>query len=143
MGYAPMELKLKRKKDHIIRIEKQGYNSFEIRITRKNSVALSILGNLFWGALVGGNLAIVLSGGKNELSLEEGIGRSLAGTFLGCVAFIWLDASTGANHNLSPDNLFVTLTKIEGKPQSNFILVDTEKLQHIKWIRIKCAEPTD
>lgn len=34
MGYAPLNLKLKRKKNHIMRIEKEGFNPLEIRITR-------------------------------------------------------------------------------------------------------------
>jgi hypothetical protein len=34
----------------------------------------------------------------------------------------------------------VTLEKIEGKPQPNFILIDEEQFQNIKWIRIKCAD---
>ena len=32
LGYTPLNLKLKRKKGHIIRIEKQGYNPLEIKI---------------------------------------------------------------------------------------------------------------
>ena len=57
MGYTPLNLKLKknlklkRKKSHVIRIEKQGYNPLEIRITRKtsDSFAIYILGNITWG----------------------------------------------------------------------------------------------
>ena len=49
MGYAPLNLKLKRKKSHVIRIEKQGYNPLEIRTTRKTSAGLSVFANIFWG----------------------------------------------------------------------------------------------
>lgn len=62
-GHAPMVLKLKRKKkSHIIRVEKPGYNPVEIRITQKTSAELSmlsILGNAVYGGLgfYGGALA--------------------------------------------------------------------------------------
>ncbi len=30
--------------------------------------------------------------------------------------------------------------ELEGKPHPDFILIDVEKFQNIKWIRIKCAD---
>ena len=51
-----------------------------------------------------------------------------------------VDSKSGANYSLSPKELNVTLTKIGEKPQSNIILIDAEKFQDIKWIRIKCAD---
>jgi len=42
MGYTPLNLKLKKKKGCVIRIEKQEYNPLEIRINRKSSPFLSI-----------------------------------------------------------------------------------------------------
>ena len=34
----------------------------------------------------------------------------------------------------------VIMTKIEGKSQPNLILIDAEKFQDVKWIRIKCDD---
>ena len=52
VGNTPLNLKLKRKENHVIRIEKQGYHPLEIRTTRKTS-AISIWGSIFinfiWG----------------------------------------------------------------------------------------------
>ncbi len=45
-GHTPLSLQLKRKANHTLRIERQGYNPLEIRITRNTSAGLSILGNL-------------------------------------------------------------------------------------------------
>jgi len=145
IDYAPLELKLKRKKDHIIRIEKQGYNPLEIRITRKTSapsVGISIIGNYFSGAIPGAFLGALVA---YALKGEEGKSKSKSwgagcGVLIGWICTIITDFKSGANYTLSLKELNVTLKKIEGKPQPNFILIDTEQLQNIKWIRIKCAD---
>ena len=155
MGYAPLNLKLKRKKDHVILVEKQGYNPLEIRILRKSSSFLSILGNLIWGvigALPGAFIAweggmrlffSPLTGGLNEEETEKmntGSILALLGFIIGWGGAVLVDSSSGANHTLSTKELDVTLTKIEIKPQLNLILINADKFQDIKWIRIKCAD---
>ena len=140
MGYAPLVLKLKKKRSHIIRVEKQGYNPLEIKITRKTSAGLSWFGNVFYGALgfVGGEfLAIVISG---EVPLARTLPLFIGGGILAWLGAIKIDFLSGANYTLSPKQLNVTLSKIEGKPQPNLILLDAEQFQNIKWIRIKCAD---
>ena len=82
IGYAPLNLKLKRKKSHIIRIEKQGYNPLEIKITRKTSapsVGISILGNYFSGAIPGAFLGMLVGYAVGyALKGEEGGSESKA-----------------------------------------------------------------
>ena len=145
MGYAPLILKLKKKKkSHVIRIEKQGYNPLEIRMARKPSLsaqALSILGNFFFGV---GSASLVhyvvwqLKGKPDEeMILYPDI---VLGFILGWIGAIWIDSTSGANSALSPKELNVTLKKQEGKPQPNLILLDAEQFRNIKWIRIKCAD---
>jgi len=144
VGYTPLNLKLKRKKGHVIRIEKQGYNPLEIRIARKTSalsVGTSILGNYFLGGcigLVGYAVGYVLKGraGKSELASRLG----LCGLFVGWIGTIYIEFKSGANYTLSPKEFNMTLSKIEEKPHPNLILIDAEKFQDIKWIRIKCAD---
>lgn len=138
MGYAPIELKLKRKKSHLIRIEKQGYNPFEIRVTRKSSSLLSLWGNNFLGGTIGGLLGALLAGASDDEGVALYTGM-LIGGIVGWVGAVVLDFSTGANYNLTPDNLILTMTKIEGSAQPNYILIDAEQLQKVKWIRIRCA----
>ena len=129
IGNTPIELKLKKKKSHLIRIEKQGYNPFEIRITRKPSFLISFFGNAYLGGTIGGLLSVLLA---RALDYEEvGYFGILIGGIAGWVAAIAVDFSTGANYNLKPDNLIVPLSKIEGELQPNFILIDTDKFQKI------------
>ena len=140
IGNAPIELKLKRKKNHLIRIEKQGYSPFEIRITRKSSLLPSILGNLYMGGgaiggLLGSFLAIEIFEGEGDAY----VGLCIGG-LIGLVGAIVVDFWTGANYNLSLNNLNVTLTKIGKNAQPNFIHIDAEQFQNIKWIRIKCVD---
>jgi len=142
IGYAPLKLKLKRKKkSHIIRVEKPGYNPLKIRITRKTSLALSILGNTIWGGIgfLGGVIAaVVIEGG--DLPLARTLPLIIGGGILAWGGAIKIDFLSGANYALSPKQLNVTLSKIEGKPQPNLILLDAEQFQNIKWIRIRCAD---
>lgn len=51
VGSTPMNLKLRRKKIHNIQIEKEGYDSFTVIITRKTSILPSLLGNYFIGGI--------------------------------------------------------------------------------------------
>jgi len=138
MGYAPLNLKLKRKKNHIMRIEKEGFNPLEIRISRGTATSYadtSFVMNAFWGFVgsIGG--AIALSGGRFSKMGDS----ALLGLVIGWVGSTGIDYLSGADYTLSPKNLNVTLTKMEGKSQPNLILLDAEQFQNIKWIRIKCT----
>jgi len=111
MGYAPLELKLKRKKSHVIRIEKQGYNPLEIRTTRKTSAGLSSLGNVIW---IGIGLLAVLFGRflGTQSDGRQGLALIIGGPILGLGPLL-IDFLSGANYALSPTELNVTLTKQE------------------------------
>jgi len=140
IGYAPLNLKLKKKKSHIVRIEKSGYNPFEVRIVRKTSKA-HILRNL----LLGGSMVSVCAIGffrsdySNAAPSTLGLVCLIGGGVLLLTAPFIVDIISSADHVLYPKELNVTLKKIEGKLQPNFILIDTEHFQNIRWIRIKCA----
>jgi len=150
-GHAPMILKLERKKKiHVIRIESPGYNPLEIRMVRKSSPALSVLGNMVFGGLglCGGfitGLALLIliphdfeSGGPDKgktLVYSCAIGYAI----LAWLGAIYKDYKSGANYSLSPAQLNVTLEKQEGEPQPDLILLDARQFGNIKWIRIRCA----
>ena len=147
MGYAPLLLKLKRKKkSYVIRIEKQDYNVLEIKIIRKPSVLLSVFGNIFPWGIIGGYVGYRIADALLEDAkftagnLMAYFGIPAAGFTLGLAGAIGVDGISGAAYKLSPKELNVTLSKIEGNPQPNFILIDAEHFQNIKWIRIKCAD---
>ncbi|MQY57129.1 PEGA domain-containing protein, partial [bacterium] len=130
IGHVPLVLKLRKNKSHIIRIEKQGYNPYEIKIMKKSSISmLAILGNYLLAGTVG-YISMVSPTENRDNSWWPIIGLTLGLTLV--------DFLSGANFTLSPTELHVTLTKLEGKSQPNFILIDAEQFQNIKWIRIKC-----
>jgi len=158
IGYTPLVLKLKKKKSHIILIEKQDYNPLEIKITQI-SLPSGHFRAKYWTNLA--NICLGLSSGLylgfyfagfiwpewEEPNTAKAVGATLLGivvvtavTTLGISVPKFIDSKSGANYTLSPKNLNVTLTKIEGKPQPNFILIDAEQFQNIKWIRIKCVD---
>lgn len=158
-GYTPLILNLKKSNSYIVRVETPGYNPLEMRISRKvsDSLPLSILGNMvtlglpcmivagvFFGAAEAwawGPFGILFYTKEEQEKINRKANRAaLIGFVLGTGSGILVDTLSGANFTLSPKELTVTLSKIEGKPQPNFILIDAEQFQDIKWIRIKCAD---
>jgi hypothetical protein len=135
-GYSPLELKLNRKKNHIIRLEKQGYNPLEIRIIRKISSGLLV------SSFIGNTLLAIIPASFVALGNLLGGRKANAGLTLVALAggFTLMDSVSGKNYALSPYHLILTLKKIEGKPQPKIILIDADKFQNIKGIRIKCAD---
>ena len=133
IGHVPLVLKLRRSKSHIIRIEKQGYNPYEIKIMKKSKISmLAILGNY----LLAGT-ATAISSRLAGIEITDSIAWAIIGLTLGLTLG---DSLSGANFTLSPTELHVTLTKLEGKSQPNLIIINSEQLQDIKWIRIKCVD---
>ena len=67
-GNAPVTVELKRKKNHMLRIELEGYEAYETTITR--SASAWAFGNLVFGGVIG--LAIdAISGGLYELAPDH------------------------------------------------------------------------
>ena len=67
-GLAPAVLKLKRKKNHVVRLELEGYMPFEATLTRK--VSGWVWGNLIFGGLPG-LIVDAISGGLYKLTPEQ------------------------------------------------------------------------
>lgn len=141
MGSTPLNLKLARKREHEIRIEKEGYNPFGIIITRRSRLLESILLNfLSYGAFVGGIIAwqiakVLLPREKIE-DAQTSFAIYWIGGGAGAVIF---DALVGSSYSLTPKDLEVTLTRIGDESGANVIFIDEEQLQNIKWIRIRSA----
>lgn len=142
MGYTPLNLTLKRKKGHIIRIERQGYNPVVINTTRATSssgVMMLVYGNALLSigtALLGLYISYPL--GLDESEEQYVMGG--IGLIAGLIGPLVIDINSGAYYNLSPQELNVILTKIEGQPQPTFIFITAENFLDIKWIRIKCDD---
>lgn len=145
VGTVPMILRLKRKGDHVIRIEREGYNPFEIRTTAKvpgSMLPLAVFGNAalsFGPAVLVGLVTQWFVGAKGYLS-EEAALATIVGYVAGYIWFTVKDVRSGAGITQNPEDLNVTLTKVDGTPQPNLILINAEKFQNVKWIRIKCDD---
>jgi len=136
-GVTPLEVRLARKdKGQIIRIESPGYNPVEIRPQRKMSGS-TILSDFLLGLIP----AIVPAGAwglANEDSDSYGSGMILT-WMLGAAAFgglFTLVDSGSKGYMLDPKELIVTLTKVDGTPRVDTMLVDAADLQNVKWIRV-------
>jgi len=148
IGITPLNLELKRKKSHVVRIEKEGYNPLEIGLVRKTSasLAISIFGNAFWGFIgfwlgaIGGYYGAELLGLDPEGGVQEFVIGGVVGAILGWESAVLMDFRSGANYSLSPKELNVKLTRIQGKPQTKIVVIDTDQFQNIKWIRIRCTD---
>ena len=139
-GETPMELALKRKQDHLIRIELEGYDPYEISIGRKKSPWKSIIGNMIIGGLPFGMAAERVWG--ERLSQD----KSLAGEYFwygfiaGFAAFMIVDLATGSMEYLAPKKVVVDLTKAGGEPRTRTLYLDADQLKNITWISIRCSD---
>lgn len=78
MGITPAQLELRRKNDHLITLQKEGYAPASVPVLK--SVGGAVWGNILAGGLIG-----------------------------------WgVDATTGAQYNLSPETVFVRLRPMSG-----------------------------
>jgi hypothetical protein len=137
-GVTPIEIRLVRaEKNQVFRIESPGYDSVEIRLKRKLPGRI-ILGNFLLGLIP----AVVPAGmwgvANNDEDNAEAVGILIE--LLGAVAFggllDWADAG-GNGYSLEPRELTVTLTKADGTPRVDTMVVNENELRNIKWIRVR------
>ena len=147
LGYTPLNLKLK-KSNSLIRIEREGYISQEIRITRRISpmIFLSAAGNLFWsgvGALLGMLILDILTPSSHHFEnlndpKEEELYMMIAGAIIGWGGGVAVDFFSSANYRLHPKNLEITLLEKKSKSLPECKILNWDQFKIIKWIRIKC-----
>lgn len=132
-GVTPLSLWLARKKkNQVIRIECPGYNPIEIRPKRRPSGA-PFLGNLLLGLI-----PAIVPAGLHSLA-HDGEGGMLIWTLYAAAfgaLFTAVDSGSGAINDFEPKELTVTLTKADGPPRVDTMLVDAEDLKDVKWIRV-------
>jgi hypothetical protein len=150
-GVAPLRLKLARKRDHLIRVELEGYVPLEIRVLSQGAGgnAFFYLGNFIWGflaAMPGALLATegLFGGMFGEEGAEDKIkgGEILMylGFFGGWVGSIFLDSSLGATRELQPEVVSVTLKKAEEGTTPDVIFLTLKDWPKVKRVRIFCAD---
>jgi len=150
MGVTPLSLKLAKKKDHLIRIEKEGYVPIEVRAVAQRSGGrrVFIMGNLNWGWLAAMPGAYIAAGGLLGKSFGLGAGKGamqtggllmLLGAVAGLVGSIGVDTTPGADDSLQFADFNVTLQEREDGRSSEVAVMTLEDWQYVKWIRISCA----
>jgi hypothetical protein len=130
----PIEIRLaRRKRGQVIRVESPGYNPVEIRVGHI-ATAPNFLADALLGAAVGGLIAFaqVYSGDNydfwTELAIDAPVGSAL---------FLLSDLITSKGHTLTPRDLIVMLTRADGSPRVNTMIVDGDDFQNVKWIRVR------
>ena len=139
-GVTPLMIKLDRMlKGPVIRIESPGYNPVEIRVRRKIS-GETIPGSFLLG-LAPGIVPALLLLGSDHARIDPTDEPAILSAYLKSAAvlgglFVSLDLGGGKGYTLTPENLMVTLTKADGAPGVDTVLLDAGDLQNVKWIRV-------
>jgi hypothetical protein len=130
-GSAPTVVWLARsKRGQVVRFESPGYNPVEVRIVRRLNVLPYVLD---------AGLGLALSALYEEAAfLQNEIRSSTWAISLPiCIGIpVVIDLASGKANTLSPRTLSVTLTKAEGPPRVETIVVEAEDLQEIERIRV-------
>jgi hypothetical protein len=144
-GPAPLIARLKKNRDHVIRIESPGYNPAEIRVKSRpvkidrGTMAADFLLAFPIGPIIGGIIGAFVGvdqyghrdqGAKTGASIGLGIG----------VVSVILDSRDYAYYTLEPFSIVVTLKegKVSGLPTT--LVLDAEKFQSLTWIRIRLSD---
>jgi hypothetical protein len=124
---APCTLILPRRSDFDLIITKDGYQPFHGHVTHvsRRASATEPVAHAALGGAAGSaaGLAVAAETGEAGLTLGGGLGLTGSGGGLvlgaaaaGIVVPILVDASTGANRNLSPNPIIVRMTRTEDSP---------------------------
>jgi len=132
-GATPLGIGLARnKKSQVIRIESPGCNPFEIRVEREFSI-LHEFGNVLLASLVGGTAAWIAFM-YDDTASSDAISR--IGIPAGIAGFCLIDLLAGGAYSFDPTEITVTLTKADGTPRVDTLLIDADDIPNIKRIRI-------
>lgn len=133
-GATPLEIKLARKKKgSVIRIESPGYQPVEIQ-TKRRFPTPNVIINVFMGGMVGYEIAQLISVASDH---DANAGHLL----ILCVpamigSFLTVDTLSGSGYTIDPTDLYVTLSKDDGTSRVVTVIVDSDVLRNVKWIRV-------
>ena len=137
-GVTPLEIRLVRKqRGQVIRIESPGYNPFEIRPKRTLSFG-PILSNFLIGVITGTYPALAYNVQHDEDDNVVTNTLLVWGLTAAAVCGVFTAIDTwGRGYAFSPIELAVTLTKADGTPRVDTMLVDADDFKNVKWIRVR------
>jgi hypothetical protein len=140
VGTTPVWIRVSRRiKGQVIRIETPGYNPIEIR-PRRTVVGGPVLGNFLVGLAVGFFPAAGYAFAHDEdRNYHESSAYLIWGGSMAVVGAILvaIDLGGGQGYSLMPKELNLTLTKADGPPRVDTVLIDAGRLRDIKWIRVR------
>jgi hypothetical protein len=150
MGSAPLTLRLKKTGGYHLRIEKEGYQPYEVRITsgrnpRVNAPTLIAVGIPLGGA-IGGVLGATIGmalipfspWGEHRRLAAVGWGVVL-GAIITPIAIGRALRKSGASSILSPTELNIELTQ-KGEPtRPRLAVLSSDQWSRVRWIRIHCS----
>lgn len=153
VGVAPTVLRLKKTRDHTVRITKDGYDPLVVDLVREPvpgrgdrfegrlggrtgfiicDIALGAVG----GGLIGGGLGLVLRNGSHGSSPVAGSVFWAGVVAVPIIALAWDSASQPWNR-FSPATLELVLRKSDGGPIVRYVRLDRGSA---RWIRIVCRD---
>jgi hypothetical protein len=117
IGTTPIHVVLQKNRDHVIRIERQGYTPVNVVMNRKSSAAAS--GRIgVSNALLFFPVGFILAGGLSSLFFDMGVHGSAGPYVIGTLAGVGLtlgaisvDNKSDARYSFSPAELKVALTR--------------------------------
>jgi hypothetical protein len=155
IGFTPFTMSLKRGEDHTIWIKKEGYKSVVIRVesrSRPAPLGAIIISNLIWipaGALAGGLVGLgfysVFKDRSNPSHAEDQklefivTGGVIGAIAVPVIASIFIGSSE-TKPVLAPSVLNVPLAKTETESSAGIIVINSEQLENIRWIRIVSSD---
>ncbi len=137
-GVTPLVLRLPRKeKIRVIRIESAGYHPVEIRAKREVSTDY-VIADIVSALLIGYPIGLILyMMDDNDMKYSSrAVPWALSAAVLSAV-FMLADFGSERAYEFSPSELEVTLTKTDGTPRVDTIIVDNARFADLKWIRVR------
>ena len=146
IGATPIQAVLKRNRDHVIRIERPGYDPVSIVMNRESSAASN--GRFAaYNALTFFPIGFILVGGISSLFFDMGVHGSAEPYVIGAVGGVGLtllaistDKRSSARYSFSPAELKITLVKTGAQTREFNIVLTPERLNNVHWIRISYSD---
>ena len=145
-GSTPLNLKLDKLKDHVVKIEKEGYQPAIITVNSKEKPKEKAFANAFFApaiiigsALIGMGIGALVTGGYNDEDdsyIQDMAIAGLLGMIPGAIYVMSQFTSARKGVELSPGRLYVLLEPASGHSEAKIITLTPEEFEQLQWIRL-------
>ncbi len=144
VGSTPITLQLRKKGNHDIKIEREGFAPVVISVRSRSNGMLILDGLLAFP--IGPIIGVFLLG--FPLAPRDSVGHKNPTFITACgvlgigvgIAALATDAHNGAARDLSPEKVVVTMKKLGETSGPQLIVLSREQWSRVNWIRISCAK---